>query len=106
MFQQLIALLIIFYFIIKLILEKKQNKINANEFIFWFVFWGAAAIAIVFLKYIDKFVSGLGFSGTGIDFLLYIGIIILFSFVFKLRLTIARMEKNITKIVRDISLKD
>lgn len=105
MFQQIIALVIIFYFILKLISEKRHNKINIGEFVFWFIFWVLAGIAIIFLKYIDKLVADLGFSGAGIDFLLYIAVIVLFFLVFKLRLKIAKLEKNITKIIREISLK-
>ncbi|OGF25518.1 hypothetical protein A2331_01470 [Candidatus Falkowbacteria bacterium RIFOXYB2_FULL_34_18] len=105
MFQQIIALFVILYFIIKLFLEKKQNKINVNEFAFWLIFWISAGFAIIFLKHIDRIVAGLGFSSTGIDLLLYIGIIVLFSLIFKLRLKIEKQEKNITKIIREIALK-
>jgi hypothetical protein len=105
MFQQLFALIIILFFISRIIWQKKKNKINRNEFIFWLSFWIIAGNAILFLKYIDKLVGFLGFSGTGIDILFYIAVVILVYLVFKIRIRQARIEKNITELVRNISLK-
>jgi len=106
MLQQIIALIIIAYFFSRLIWQKQKKEISSNEFIFWFIFWILAACIIVFLKWIDRLVAGIGFSGSGIEVLLYISIVVLFYFIFRLRLKIERIEKNITKIVREISLKD
>jgi len=105
MLQQIIALIIIAFFLARLFWQKQKKQINANEFIFWLVFWLLAAAAIVFLKLIDKLVSSLGFSGSGIDILFYIAIIILFYLIFKLRLRLVKIEKDITKLVRNIAIK-
>ena len=104
MFQQTIALIIILFFLSRLLWQKRKKQINSGEFIFWLVFWISAAMAIISLKWIDKLVAGLGFSGSGIEVLFYIAVVILFYFIFRLRLKMEKMEKNITKIVREISL--
>ena len=104
MFQQTIALIIIAFFLARLFWQKQKKQINAGEFIFWLIFWLLAAIAMIFLKWIDKIVAGLGFSGSGIEVLLYTAVAILFYFIFRLRLRLEKMEKDITKIVREISL--
>lgn len=106
MIQQLIALIIILFFLVRLIFQKKQNKIRGNEFTLWLVFWVLAALAIIFLKKIDSLVASLGFSGTGIQVLLYVGVTILFYLVFRLRLRLEKQEKNITEIVRNIALNN
>lgn len=105
MLQQTLALIIIAFFLSRLFWQKQKKQIGANEFIFWLIFWFLAAGAIIALKYIDKFVADLGFSGSGIDILLYIAVIILFYFVFRLRLKLEKIEKDITKIVREIAIK-
>lgn len=105
MLQQIIALIIIAYFLARLFWQKQKKRINANEFIFWLVFWLLAAGAIVSLKWVDKFVADLGFSGSGIDVLFYIAVVILFYLIFKVRLRQERQEKEITKITRKIALK-
>jgi hypothetical protein len=105
MFQQIIALIIIAFFISRLFWQKQKKRINANEFVFWLIFWLLAALAIIFLKWIDKLVAGLGFSGSGIEVLLYAGVVVLFYFIFRLRLRLEKIERDITKIVRNIALK-
>lgn len=105
MWQQVIALILIIIFIWRLFKQKNKKQINQNEFSLWLVFWLFGALAIIFIKQIDKILEQLGFSGTGINFLLYIAIIILFYLIFKLRLKVAKLDKQLTEIVRKISLK-
>ncbi|MFA4942944.1 MAG: DUF2304 domain-containing protein [Patescibacteria group bacterium] len=105
MFQQVFALLIIVFFLTRLINQKKKNQITKNESIFWFIFWILAALAVIFLKTIDKVVAALGFSGSGINFLLYIAVMILFYFIFKMRLKMVKIEKDITNITREVALR-
>lgn len=104
MVQQVIALSIIAIFISRLISQKRKNKLSKNEFIVWLSFWLLGALAIIFIRQIDNLVIALGFSGSGINFLLYLSVIVLFYLVFKMRLTIAKTEANITKITRHLAL--
>ncbi len=104
--QQILGLIIIIYFLIRLYSQKKQKQINTNEFYFWLVFWLISALAIVFLKQIDLLVNNLGFSGSGIDVLLYLAVVMLFYFIFRMRIRMANMEKDITKVVREIAIRD
>lgn len=106
MLQQIIALIIIAFFVIKLIKQKTKNTINRSEFILWLVFWIVAGLAIVFLKQIDALVKTLGFSGSGINFLLYVAVIILFYFIFKIRLNLVKLEDKLTSLSREITLKN
>ncbi|PIR13220.1 hypothetical protein COV49_02905 [Candidatus Falkowbacteria bacterium CG11_big_fil_rev_8_21_14_0_20_39_10] len=105
MLQQVLALIIIAYFLARLFWQKQKGQINANEFLFWLLFWLLATTAIIGLKWIDRLVSGLGFSGSGIDVLFYIAVVVLFYLIFKVRLRQEKQEKEITKIVRKIALK-
>jgi hypothetical protein len=105
MLQQIIALIVIAFFLARLFWQKKKNKLSASEFIFWLIFWALAALAIIFLKWIDRLVADLGFSGSGIEVLFYLGVVILFYLIFRLRIKLEKTEKDITRIVREISLK-
>ncbi len=106
MLQQTIALIIIALILARLYWQKQKNYIGMNEFLFWLIFWLLAAVLIMALKFIDKFVAGLGFSGSGIEVLLYLSVAVLFYFVFRLRLKLEKIEKDITKLVKYIALKD
>ncbi len=106
MFQRIIALIIIVFFLSRLFWQKKKKQIGGNEFAFWLVFWLVVAGLIVCLKWIDKLVASLGFSASGIEILLYLGIAVLFYFVFRFRLRLEKIEKDITKIVRAVALNE
>jgi hypothetical protein len=105
MLQQAIALIFIAIFIWRLLIQKKKNQIKDNEFLFWLAFWSLGALAIIFIRLLDKLLVNAGFSGSGINFLLYLAVISLFYFIFKLRLKISKLEKNLTDLVREITLK-
>ncbi|MCX6800261.1 MAG: DUF2304 domain-containing protein [Candidatus Falkowbacteria bacterium] len=105
MFQQILAILIILSFLFRLILQKKRNQISRNEFYFWFVFWVCGGVLVLGIKKIDYLVANLGFSSSGINVLFYVAVIILFYFILRLRLRLAKMEQNITEITRALAKK-
>ncbi len=104
MLQQTVALIIILFFIVRLFVLKKADKISAGEFVFWLFFWIMAGVSVLALKWVDKLVAFFGFSASGINFLTYIAILILFYFLFRLRLKMEKMDKNITEITRRVAL--
>ena len=106
MLQQVIAVLIIAFFVLKLNTQKKKKEISNNEFYLWLTFWLVALIAIIFIRQIDAFVNILGFSGSGINFLIYLAVMALFYLVFRLRLNIAKLDKNLTEVVRIITINN
>lgn len=106
MLQQLIAVIVIAFFLFRLFWQKKNNRISNNEFAFWLIFWLLAGLAVLSLKWIDRLVAGIGFSGSGIEVLLYIAVAILFYFIFRLRLRLEKIERDLTKIVTEIAIAD
>ncbi|MCK4540160.1 DUF2304 family protein [Candidatus Parcubacteria bacterium] len=105
MFQQIIALLIILFFLVRLFWQRKNKQVSRTEFFFWLIFWFLVALVIIFIKKIDILVAGLGFSATGIDVLLYLSVAALFYLIFRLRLKLEKIDREITKIVREIAVK-
>lgn len=104
MLQQLIALIIILFFVFRLIFLKRNKKIAGGEFIFWLAFWFLAATSVLFLKSLDRLVAGLGFSASAINILVYVAVVILFYFNFRLRLKVEKMDKDITELTRALAL--
>jgi small membrane protein len=104
MWQQIIAVLIILFIVYRQSVLKKKKLISSTEHKLWIIFWFLGIIVIIFIKQIDRLVGSLGFSSSGINVLLYLAIILLFYYIFRLRIKIEKIEKNITEIVRNISL--
>lgn len=101
MWQQILALIIIAFFVGRLLKQKRQDSISKNELALWLAFWILAALAIIFIKPIDRLVNNLGFSGSGINFLIYLAVITLFYLLFRLRLKLAKLENNLATLVRE-----
>lgn len=106
MLQQVIAIIIILFFIFRLSEQKKKKDINNKELVLWLIFWLLAAVAIIFIKELDRLVAWFGFSGSGINFLIYLAVLTLFYLVFRLQLSLVKLDRNLTDIVRHLSLSD
>ncbi len=104
--QQIIAVIILVFFVLKLSHQWKKKSISFNEFIFWLIFWIIGILVITLIKPIDRIVMNLGFSSSGINLVFYLAVLFLFYLIFKMRLKIVKLEKNITELARKISLKE
>jgi hypothetical protein len=105
MLQQILALIVIIFFLLRLIRQKKKQEVGGREFLLWLVFWLLALMAIVFIKPLDQFVKLMGFSGAGINLLLYLVVLVLIYLVFKMRLKIVKLDKNLSELNQEITLK-
>jgi hypothetical protein len=83
----------------------RQGVIRWSEAIAWSVLWVVAAI-VVLLPDTTSVVANLFGVGRGVDVVIYGAITLLFILVFKVFLSLDRMEKKLTDIVRKDALKD
>ena len=105
MIQQILAIIIILFFLSRLFWQKKRQELGKAEFTFWLIFWLCGLGAIIFIKKIDLLLVDLGFSARGIDVLFYMAVIVLFYFVLRVRIRLERIEKNITVLTRQNAKK-
>ena len=104
--QQLIALIVILFFVARLLILKKNKKIAGGAFIFWLAFWLIAAASVLSLKWLDKLSASFGFSASAINILVYAAVIVLFYMNFRLRLKVEKLDRDITRVVRELALKN
>jgi len=104
MLQELLALAIILFFLIRLGWQFYKDQIPKSQFIFWLIFWFVTGLLILYIKSIDQLAARLGFSSSGIQLLLYVAVALIFYFIFRLRLKVARLEKDLTKINQALTL--
>ncbi len=95
-----IIILIIFYQLIKKFIK---DKASLTKIIFWILFWGISLIIIWLPKETIDNIGGIFGVGRGIDVLVYLSIILLFYSNFKQTEKIDKLEKEITKLVREIA---
>lgn len=104
MLQTIMAAVIILFFLSRLIWQRKKQSITKNEFIFWLVFWLFALLTVLLLKQLDAVVADLGFSASGIQVLLYLTVAALIYFIFRIRLRLVKMDREISKIAEELAI--
>ncbi len=78
---------------------------TGREFFIWLIFWLLVLTATFWPKLTDKLANFVG-VGRGVDLMIYLSIIVLFFAVFKIIIKLKQIDRNITKIVREVALKD
>jgi hypothetical protein len=104
MLQQIIAFIVILFFVVRLFIQYRKKQLTRPEFSLWLSFWILALIAVVSLRLIDRFAANIGFSSSGIQILVIIAVITQFYFIFRLRVRMAKLERSISKIVETLAI--
>jgi hypothetical protein len=103
MIIQLILIFVILLIIIKLFGEFRKGQINFQALVAWLVVWLAAILAITYPRLTVVVANRLG-VGRGVDLVVYFSIIIIFYLLFRLLLRLEKIEREITKIIRELAL--
>ncbi|MBU0666503.1 MAG: DUF2304 family protein [Nanoarchaeota archaeon] len=100
----IIAIMFSVFALSRTILRYKDKKVKVREFILWIAIWVCMIIVAIIPKAFGKISRFFGIQRT-VDFLIYASIIVLFYLLFRILVRIESLEQNITKIVRDISIR-
>jgi len=100
---QVVVVLFALFAFSRALLRFKDRKISAKEFTAWTILWAAAIVVILLPGTTFFFANILGIT-RGADFVVYVSIIALFYLVFRLYVKIDGVERNLTKLVREISI--
>ncbi|MBI5073050.1 DUF2304 family protein [Candidatus Woesearchaeota archaeon] len=87
----------------RVILRYKDKNISTFELAFWSIVWGGVVIIALF-PWIFTQISFFFGIGRGVDILLYVGMIVLFYLLFRLYVKLDTQQKEITKLVREMSI--
>ncbi|PIZ55789.1 hypothetical protein COY23_04195 [bacterium (Candidatus Torokbacteria) CG_4_10_14_0_2_um_filter_35_8] len=90
--------------IVNLISKFKKGSLTLKETAFWVILWLSVIIVFLFPSITSTLAQILGIT-RGADLIIYIAILVLSYLVFKIFLKMEKIERDITKIVRDKSLK-
>ncbi|MCX7991292.1 MAG: DUF2304 family protein [Proteobacteria bacterium] len=94
---------IVLLIIIWNIFSFKRGEIRLRRFFIFISFWLFVLLAIIFPEETNKIAKFFNIT-RGADFFIYISIIVIFYTLFKIYEKIEQIERNITKIVREIAL--
>ena len=101
---QILAIIFAIFAVSRVILRYREHKASWKELVFWNVIWIAAVIIAIYPNITFYFATLLGIQ-RGIDLIIYISIIALFYLIFHLYVKIESVEQDLTKVVREVSIK-
>jgi len=91
--------------IVVTLLKYRQRRIDTLGFLRWLALWLGAGAAILFPESTITVAHLLGI-GRGVDLVLYLSLILVFYLLFRTYVRLEQMDRDITKIVRAIALKE
>jgi small membrane protein len=107
MYIQIITTIIVLFLISRVGTRFKKKEINFKEAVAWGVLWFAVGIVVLYPNLADDIASRVGLqTATGIDLVVYIAVGVVFYLVFRILVRIERIERDITKVIRHVALKD
>lgn len=83
----------------------KQAVISWREALGWSILWILAAVVILLPQTTTTVANFFG-VGRGVDLVLYASVVTLLFLVFKIFLTLDRLERRLTDVVRKDALKE
>jgi len=102
--QYLLSFLILLI-IYRVVIKWKQGILTSRDLIFWTGFWFVVGI-IILLPDTTSFMAELVGIGRGADLIVYLSIVLIFYIIFQMTIKIEKIERNITKVVRTVAMKD
>lgn len=102
---QILLVVFLIFAVSRVLMQLKSGNLTASSFIFWSALFLIAIIGVVNPELTTKIANMLGI-GRGADVIIYISIVLLFYLVFRLSITIEDLRHEITKLVREIALKE
>lgn len=101
-----IILLVFFLFAWSRVLKNyRLGEIKLKELIIWSVFWLVAGVVVIVPNSTNTIAKFVGI-GRGADLVVYASLALIFYILFRIFYRLETIEKNITKITREIALKD
>lgn len=89
----------------RVVIRFRSKDLNIKELIFWSFVWGAMII-LVFIPGKTNFLAKTVGMERGNDAMFFLGIVALFYATYRLYVKINEQEKEITKLVRALALKN
>jgi len=102
---QIIISLFVLIVSLRLIKRYKNNQLKTSEFFSWLFIW-LAVLVVFWLPESTSYLAAVLGVGRGADLAVYLAVILLFYLIFRLYLKIDNQQKQITKIIRHLAIKE
>ncbi|PWB38301.1 MAG: hypothetical protein C3F02_04830 [Parcubacteria group bacterium] len=104
-YLQIIITLFTVFILLKLFRQKQQSKISLTAFSTWLLLW-LFVLVVFWQPNTATYLANLLGIGRGSDLVVYFSIIIIFYLLFKIFVRLNKLDSDLTKLVRQDTLKD
>jgi len=104
----ILQILVTFFVVVlfwEILTEFKKKNLSIYNFIFWSLVWLAVLIVVWFPGLTSNLAQTLGIV-RGMDAVVYLSVVILFYLALRILVRLEKMDKEISKIVREEALKE
>lgn len=105
MIIQILVTIFVVFALWRVIAKFRRQELKITEFLMWLVFWIAVGVAFFTPASVTRIANLLGI-GRGTDLVLYVGVVVVFYFMFRIFVRLEKMERDITKVVRKDAISD
>jgi len=102
---QIFFLLLSLLGIFVILQKKRKDKLGVKGTLFWLLVLILADIVVIKPDLTTTIANRFGI-GRGVDFVLYLALIVIFFLLFKLHLKLESLNRDVTEIVRQRALED
>lgn len=103
--SQILLASIITFIIARTIVAYKKNNLSSGFTLIWILFWLAGLTLIFHQEFAIGLAEKLSIS-RGVDLIIYLSLIFIFYMLYRLLVKLSELERQITKIIRKIALKE
>lgn len=103
--SQLLLTVVILFIIARTLVAYKKNNFSRSFTVVWIFFWLGVIFFIFQQNIVIQVAHKLGIS-RGVDLIIYLSLIAVFYFIYRLLGTLYEIDAKITKIVREVAIKD
>lgn len=105
MLIQIILIFFALYALTRVVARYKKEQTPIGELLLWFMIWFGVIFVALFPDFADLLAHVVG-VGRGADMIVYLSLSVLFYLVFKIVGRLYRMERDITKLVRHVAIRE
>jgi hypothetical protein len=102
---QIVLGIFLVFAVTRVLLRLKDGALTFNSFLFWLSLWVLAGLGLFRPELTSVVAQKLGI-GRGSDAVVYASILVLFYLIFRTNILLENLRHDLTKLVRDLALKD
>ena len=102
---QIIITLFVIFVVFRQLKKYRDNSFKISEFLSWLLLWAFILLGF-WLPQSTSYLADIFGIGRGVDLAIYCAVLLIFYLIFRVYLKLDRQQKEITKIIRHLALKD